>query len=411
MAETNIIQEQHTAGPQAIGFDYQFYLFMYLILGLKHGQKIGFEVKDDIHIDNTDGNTILLQAKHTVQKNSDGSVKNLTTADIDLWKTLNNWVKFIKDDNSKPDFLDSHSFILVTNKGEKNNEFIGLLSQYKKDNDLNTFLTALNKLKNKTKDETLKKYIKNVASLGKRKLKSFLSKLTLETNKDEIIEKIKNRICEKNYQKNLVDPIFESLSSNLNEAKYLEIKKRNKFEISCEEFISRFGKCFKIASEIKPLPKRDFPVLLPEDLENQTFIKQLIDIGEIQSGSRYIRDYTTQMLVFLRHFTYWSDDENFILLTDAEEFKKNSVQIWLNEFKAKYRKIERKINLGQSINDLDDDIKELSVELVDYIRKQDLSIQGFSPLGIRFSNGHYYALSNNLEIGWHFDWENKYKKE
>jgi hypothetical protein len=29
MAEVKPIQEQHTAGPIAMGFDYQFYYFMY----------------------------------------------------------------------------------------------------------------------------------------------------------------------------------------------------------------------------------------------------------------------------------------------------------------------------------------------------------------------------------------------
>ncbi|MBT3206748.1 MAG: hypothetical protein HN704_13850 [Bacteroidetes bacterium] len=113
---------------------------------------------------------------------------------------------------------------------------------------------------------------------------------------------------------------------------------------------------------------------------------------------------------FLNNFTYWSEEENFILLTEAEEFKKNSIQIWMNEFRAKYRQIERQINSATPLNELEDDIKDLGIDLVDYIRKQDLSIQGFSPLGIEFSNGHYYALSDNLEIGWHYDWENKYKK-
>lgn len=413
LAETKVktIQDQHTAGPQNIGFDYQFYLFMYLILELKLGQKIGYEAKDDIHIDKTDGSTTLFQAKHTIQKQSDGMSQNLTDLDIDLWKTLSNWADFIKADKEKHDFLEKHSFILVTNKNENNNNFITTLSQFKTDNNIDSVLSILNELKNKTQDKTLTKYIKNVISLRKRKLKRFLLKLSIETNTDEIIQKIKNRIFEKNYQANLVDPIFESLSSNLNETKYLEIKNGQRFELSCEDFSKKFGKCFKVASEIKPLPKRRFDILLPDNLEDQIFIKQLLDIGEVQSGSNYILDYTTQMLIFLRHFTYWSDEENFILLTDVEEFKKNSIQIWTNEFKSKYRQIENQINSGVSLVQLEDKIRILGLDLVDYIRKQDLSIPGFSSLGIEFSNGHYYALSDNLSIGWHFDWKNKYKKE
>lgn len=405
------IQDQHTAGPIAVGFDYQFYYFMYLAIELKQGQKIGFEVKDDVHIDKQDGTTILYQTKHTIVKNTNGDLQNLTTLDIDLWKTLSNWVDFINADGKNSSFLNDNSFILVTNKSENNNDFIAALNLFKSDNDINKVALKINELGNKTQDDTLKKYLKKVSKLSKSKLKLFLKKLMIETDNDGIIEKIKNRLLEKYYQADLVDPIFESLSSNLNMAKYLDIKDRKKFEITSEDFAKRFGKCFKVVTEIKPLPRREFPILLPDDLESQIFIKQLLDIGEIQTGSNDIRHYTTQMLKFLNHFTYWSEEENFILLTDIEEFKNNSIQIWTNEFKAKYRQIERQINAGLSIDDLEDEVKNLAIDLVDYIRKQDLSIPGFSALGVEFSNGHYYALSDNLEIGWHFDWGNKYKKE
>lgn len=410
MAETKTIQEQHTAGPQAIGFDYQFYYFMLLALDLKFGQKIGFEVKDDVHIDKEDGTTVLYQAKHTIIKNTKGNPQNLTDLDADLWKTLSNWVDFINADKSS-DFLNKHTFILVTNKSESNNDFIASLNTFKADNDFEKVKLKIDELASKTQDETLKKYFKKVTKLSKSKLGLFLNKLTIETGEDEIIDKIKKRILEKYYQENLVEPIFNNFSSELNLSKYLDIKANGKFEISGDEFGKRFGKCFKVATEIRPLPKREFPVLLPDDLESQIFIKQLLDIGEVQTGSNDIRNYTTQMLKFLNHFTYWSEEEHFILLTDIEEFKNNSIQIWINEFKAKYRQIERQINNGSAIEDLEDDIKNLGVDLVDYIRKQDLSIPGFSALGIEFSNGHYYALSDKLEIGWHFDWGNKYKKE
>ncbi len=407
---TKTIQEQHTAGPQAIGFDYQFYYFMFLALDLKFGQKIGFEVKDDVHIDKEDGTTILYQAKHTIIKNAKGNPQNLTDLDTDLWKTLSNWVDFINSDKNS-DFLDRHTFILITNKSESSNDFIASLNTFKADNNLDNIKSKINELENKTKDETLKGYLKKVTKLSKSKLELFLKKLSIETGEDEIIDKIKNRILEKYYLENLVEPIFEKFSSELNLSKYLDIKAGGKFEISGDDFGKRFGKCFKVATEIRPLPKREFPILLADDLESQIFIKQLLDIGEIQTGSNDIRNYTTQMLKFLNHFTYWSEEENFILLTDIEEFKNNSIQIWINEFTAKYRQIERQIKNGSAIEDLEDDIKNLGVDLVDYIRKQDLSIPGFSPLGIEFSNGHYYALSDKLEIGWHFDWGNKYKKE
>lgn len=405
------IQEKHTAGPKLIGFDYQFYYFMLLALDLKFGQKIGFEVKDDVHIDKEDGTTILIQTKHTIQKNSNGEIENLTTFDSDLWKTLSNWADFIKTDKSKLNFLNTHSFILVTNKNENKNHLISLLVQFKTENKIDNVLEKLKELENKSLDENLKNYINNVISLRGRKLKHFLQNLTIETGVDEVIKKIKNRLIELYKDTNIAEVIFDSLYSELQSTKYLEIKEGNRFEISFDDFTKKFGRCFKVASEIKPLPKRNFPILLPDDLENQIFIKQLLDIGEVQNGSEDIRKYTTLMLRFVRHFTYWSDEENFILLTEAERFKQESISRWANEFKSRYRKIERKINSGLDIDEFEEEIKDLGIELVEYIRKQDLSIPGYSSLGIDFSNGHYYALSDNLEIGWHYDWENKYKKE
>lgn len=408
MDEISSTQIQHTAGSQAIGFDYQFYYFMLLSLELSHGQKIGFEVKDDVHIDKEDGTTILFQTKHTVLEGGDGTSINLTTLDTDLWKTLSNWASFIKTGGK--DYLNKHSFVLSTNKKEDNNEFISALKVFQTDEDIDKILEKINELEKTTKDETLKKYIKNVASLAKMKLKSFLLKISIETSVDEIILKVKRKILERCLQEKFVIPIFEKLTANFQEAKYVDIKARRNFEISFEDFKNKFGKCFQIAFQENALPKREMPILLPEDLENQTFIKQLIDIGEIQSGSRYIKEYTTQMLKALNHFSLWVD-ENYVLPTDMDDFKNNSIQIWANEFRSKYRQIENKLSSGSSSDELEHEIKNLGIELVDYLRKQDLTIPTYPAIGIEFSNGHYYALSDKLEIGWHFEWEKKYKEE
>ncbi|NOQ75250.1 MAG: hypothetical protein GQ574_24775 [Crocinitomix sp.] len=405
MTEKNIL-DQHTAGPQSVGYDYQFYYFMFLSLTLTQGQKIGFEVKDDIHIDRQDGITLLFQAKHTIQKDSKGNIQNLTTSDIDLWKTLNNWSAFIKSDKN---FLDTHEFILVTNKNVNNNSFIDALEIFIVDNDIDKILATLNEIKKDTSDSSLKSYLKSVISLGKRKLRTFLEKLKLETDTNSIEIKIKNKIHEIVRQDNLVEPVFEKLSANLLLAKYTDIKTRNKFEISYDDFNSKFGKCFEVAFQEKPLPKRNLPVTLPEDPEDQIFIKQLIDVGEIEQGSKDIITYTTQMLKFLNDFSFWSD-ENFLLPTEIGEFNKNSVTVWHNEFKSKYRTITNKIRGGSTLANLEDEIKILATSLIDELRKQNLSIEGFYSLGISHSNGHFYALSDKLDIGWHFDWKNKYGK-
>ena len=395
-------QEQHTAGAQSLGFDYQFYYFVLLALELKQGQKIGFEVKEDIHI-NKEDETILFQAKHTIHENH-----NLTTLDIDLWKTLSNWTKFIKAGDKN--FLNKHSFVLVTNKNEVNNEFIETLFSFKTNKDIDAVLSKLKELEDKTTDATIKKHIGNIVSLKKNILIKFLQNTAIETNVDDIIKRVKNVILDQiRGEERLVQPIYEKLISNIQETKYLDIKEKNKFEISREEFDKKFRRCFYDAYKEKPLPKRNLPVLLPENLEDQTFIQQLLDIEDIQRGSANIQKCTMLMLKALNHFSYWVDN-NYVLPSEMTDFESNSTLIWDNKFESKYRQIERQIANGKSIIELEDEIKNLGVQLVDFLREQDLTIQGFPTLDREFSNGHFYALSDDLKIGWHYDWKNKYKK-
>ena len=93
--------KKHVAGGQSLGFDYQFYYFVFLLVQLHHGETIGYEVKDDIHIQKPDGKVILMQAKHTVQTKADGKRVNLTSLDEDLWKTLSIWAKVISTSDTQ----------------------------------------------------------------------------------------------------------------------------------------------------------------------------------------------------------------------------------------------------------------------------------------------------------------------
>ena len=398
------IQEKHTAGDKVVAFDYQFYYFMCLALDLRHGDKVGFEVKDDVHIDLKGGTTILFQAKHTVSTKADGTPENLATLDVDLWKTLNIWVDMIKANES---ISQNHYFYLVTNKVKCNNEFISSHILFKTDNDIDKVINLLKDLKDKTQNNEIKSCIKNILSIGKKKIKLFFSKLSIETSIDDVIDRVKIKIYEHCHQKDLTDAVFESLSSNMNVAKYLDIKDRKKFEITFEDFNNRFGKCFRVAFEKKPLPKRTYPINLPDNLEEQTFVKQLLDIGEITLGDSQIIEYTTQMLQAMNHLADWTE-KNLILPTEMDEFQKEAVLKWRNEFQAKYRQIKRQISSGSSIEELEMDIQNLGVQLIDFLRKEDLAIAE-DTLGIELSNGHYYALSDKPEIGWHYDWEQKYK--
>ena len=65
------------------------------------------------------------------------------------------------------------------------------LSVFKQDNDLDKFVFILNELKKETKSKVIEKYIKTIISLGKIKLRIFLSKLYIETEVEEYRKKLK----------------------------------------------------------------------------------------------------------------------------------------------------------------------------------------------------------------------------
>lgn len=399
MSKADIIQEQFTAASSSIGFDYQFLYFMCLVIELKTGEKVGFEVKDDVHIEKADNSITLFQCKHSINETS-----NLTSLDIDLWKTISNWVEMVNADET---ILTNHTFCLVTNKGEGNNKFIDALNTYKSYEDINKLIETVKELRDKTTNEYVKGYIKNVLKLGKKNSKTFFSKLTIETKIDDLLEKIKLKIREDIKNQDLVDAVFNDLFSNLSISKYLDIKERKDFVISFSDFEKRFGKCYRVAFKDKPLPKRNFQITLPENLETQTFIKQLIDIGDIDSGSNKIYDYTAQMLQAMNQLSYWADND-FLLPTEMDEFERNAIFLWDREFGARYRNIERKIKSGTTTSELEDEIKAIAIDLVDTMRRENLPVTG-ELFGVELSNGHYYSMSDKPQIGWHFEWEKKYK--
>ena len=149
--------KKHVAGGQSLGFDYQFYYFVFLLVQLHHGETIGYEVKDDIHIQKPDGKVILMQAKHTVQTKADGKRVNLTSLDEDLWKTLSIWAKVISTSDTQE--IRNYEFILVTNKNIQNNPFITCVEKFKNDNTLiNDVKNAVLDIRQNTKNKTTQIY-------------------------------------------------------------------------------------------------------------------------------------------------------------------------------------------------------------------------------------------------------------
>ena len=181
--------EKTSADDKSIGFDYQYYYFIYRLLKMGRRESVGLEVKDDVHTDLSCDRQILIQLKHTTQRKADGTPKNLTTYDSDLWKTLSNWSKVITDkiagrdaEKSQLIFISNTDFMLVTNKTEsKSCRFFDLLENPK------NARAELQVFKKGTSDDDLKGYIQDVASLSDTVLVAFLRNIHLELEINDIV--------------------------------------------------------------------------------------------------------------------------------------------------------------------------------------------------------------------------------
>lgn len=408
MSDKLQIHAQHTAGPQLIGFDYQILYFLYLSLDLNPGEKLGFEILDDIHIEFPNGNLELLQMKHTIQTNSSGGKINLTERDSDLWKTISNWIAFVNATSNAETYILNTSFTIVTNKSIDSNTFLRNLAKFQAGEidikELNTYILALF---SGTSDDILKEKIDQLINLKQKIKKSFLYKINIISDQENIITQIKGRIHKLIRRAERVDDVFNAFYANIQIDKFLAIAGRVKFSIAFEDFSNKYKTCFDFAYTSNSLPIRNLPLIFPDKLKEQIFIKQLTEIGETDQDEE-ILNYTTAMLKFFNQVKDWVN-EGDLLETDKTNLDKDAIFRWQRIFKEKYREIKKKVTTGITIDDLEEEIKETAISCVNEMRKEKLSIKN-NELTEEFSNGQFYLLSNEPLIGWHLDWEKKYKQ-
>lgn len=395
MSDSKTFTDKVAAADKAIGFDYQYYYFLYKVLTMKKGETVGLEVKDDVHTDLAHNHQLLVQVKHTVQEGAGGKPINLATLDSDLWKTLSNWSKIISDavaERTSPEeqlvFVGKTDFLLVSNKSETTqNNFIQVL-----ENPSNARELIMGIRKSASGKETLG-YIDDVQTLDDNVLQLFIKHLSLELEVDLIIRRCKDSLEEMRYSPERVDRLFRDIDSQIRQDNFMTVRNGEKIEISFEGFNKKYQRFFDIARS-KELVIQRYYKPLPEALNEQLFIRQLLDVGDISDDDvGDMASYTTHMLTAKSNLEYW-DQQGELTPEEISTFKEDAKLKWRNKFHSVFR---------GSIGDSD-----RALEVLDAMREVQLSINQQS-LGDSFSNGEYYRLSDIPEIGWLKNWEDKYK--
>jgi hypothetical protein len=400
-----------SAEDKSIGFDYQYYYFLNELINLKTGMKVGLEVMDDVHTELDNDTQVLVQLKHTVQKTARGEPKNLTTMDVDLWKTLSNWAKVIADPaagrndrSSQLAFTNRTRFLLASNKSDnEGNLLLKSVRAYQED-ELEYFelRDKIFEIRNESKNEDVVGYINDVLGLNGvpglhvEAAKVFIEHLSFDLGCDGIITKCKTSIREKQIDDNRVDDVFRALDSDVRAENFDFVKAKKKIVFSFEDFRNLCRPHFDKARNGK-LVVRQFTGLLPENMNEQVFIQQLLDIKDFKPDDlQEITRLTIQLLRARNNANRWVKDAD-ITTTELEELENELISSWRNKFKVAHRN-----------NNTAKDALDAALGIVDGLREKTLNIQD-QDLGTDISDGVLYDLSDRPEIGWLIDWEEKYK--
>ncbi|WP_100010108.1 hypothetical protein [Lentibacillus sediminis] len=403
-------EEVTAADRTSVGFEYQHYYFIYRLLKLKKDESIGYEVKDDVHIENIDGTDELVQVKHTLKVNSDGGAANLTELDIDLWKTLRNWLNLIIEKDDPISFLANTSFLIATNKNDsKRNRFLNKIKKYNEDEiHFENVYLYMKELIDKTKSSNIKEEIRYVLKTEKKLLALFLKKIKFDLSLEDLIEMIEYKIKDNYVSEERVKDVFTCIEGNLRLWKYDVVKKGKKIIISKEMATKKLQKCFEDARR-NILPQREIDTYIDnvQELKDLPFIQELIEINDIDidDHTEMIR-YNSQMLKLKNNLNQWLT-EGHLTEIDQKRFWEDSYNRWHSIHKRSHRRT-RKINGLQKTPDQEQKLIDAALNCLDDTRDINLQVDG-TTLTSDMSNGNYYHMSNNKEIGWKVEWEDRYR--
>ncbi|MDX8437783.1 hypothetical protein RFN25_30740 [Mesorhizobium abyssinicae] len=394
-----------SAEDKSIGFDYQYYYFLDELLKLKSGQVVGLEVLDDVHVERPDGSHLLIQLKHTVQRNAQDLPINLTTMDSDLWKSLSNWCKVIIDPAegrisipAQLAFIEKTSFLLASNKSDSDKNTVLVSSvAFKAGTKTHAELIAdITSIKAQSKDTTIQGYIDDVLKLDPAVSQGFFSHLQFALGRDQAIEECKKSIAEKQIDASRIDDVFHAVDSEVRQNCFATVKAGNKITISFDEFTIRYRRHFDKARSIGLL-FRKFPPVLPDNLLRQTFIKQLVDINDVSEDNiDFHTKFTTRRLHFRDNMERLIQDGD-ITQSDIDDLEDEACVIWEGKFLQAYS--------GQSsVGDESESARAIVADL----RQKKLTLAS-QELPIAMSNGGFYDLSDRPVIGWLRNWKDRYR--
>lgn len=394
--------EQTAADKSALGFEYQDLVLVNTLLGLKPGEKIGLEVFDDIHTENISDDLCLIQVKHSLLGG------NITERDIDLWKTLYNWLK------SLPELPQGKNitFQIYSNKTLNNQNLIVLLNSAKANkekivaaiSDIFTDIKAKESLKDKADSvNPIFKYAEALATAKKEEIEFILERFYFHTDTASVTQQINDKLLYLAVPSTKLDDTRKFVVGAYKEYKVASIVGGEKVIITYDTFRIQMGFERILRSSRSNEVDYDrfydkyyhFQQLGELSFLTSTFSYQLKDIGlphedVIEHGIEMLA--TTDLIRDLKKEGDFTHQDDARLAAQCE---------------ISWKKIHRQAH--STFNQEASQSLLAAQACYDATLKKELKLNNIS-LPDGFSKGKFIALSDLPSIGWKVDWKELYSK-
>lgn len=398
---------RHEAYFQQIGFDTQFAGGIYYLISLGDNDKLEYETKDDFVIYRSDGKktiTEYFQVKHT----KDGD-KNMTDADGDFWKSIDNWITpySLSTPTEKKTYFIEARFFILTNK--QPNNFLNTLAEQLQNGEIELDVIK-SELSSRCKaDPGYKEIAEKLLAIGDTPMRQFLMKLKIQYFED-FIKDMYAHFVKTHFNAIRSDQIVKQLIGELFDYKQ---HCKGKFSFTGHEFCQKYKNILEqvsLTAEFLTMDGYDEEIAVPDDFADMMMVKQLAKIDAIATPPRvddiYLSDYLTKFYQFQNALQAFVKIQ---LVTPEREKKidKAAFNKWFSIFKTQQDSIIQKDIDGKRLTD--NEQKKAGRSTLNAVMSAELKVTHLN-IDIGFANGWFLTMSNYAKprVAWHYEYCKKY---
>jgi len=390
---------RHKADLQQAGFDDQFGCFVYFLLSIDGGDEIIYESEDDIVVNCADGCRWLIQVKHSVDSDS-----RMTDADLDIWKTIDNWISlysYCKTEAEKNSFFQQGNRLIIYTNKVVCNTFVKQISSLR-NGDIE-FTTMKSFLKGVEKSVSYYSIVQRLLDFKDVELRKFLLKVEVIDSGDPL-SKLYTIFLNKFHNPTKADQIVNELLGKMLREKKAAADSQKQLKYLKEDFmVANKSILNKVGDEsLSALSYNEDTISLPINICQWPMVQQMEKIMVVDTNN-------DEDHVLIMYYGYWYCCENSkqyyysiqLMTPELEQSIDNSAtKSWKLSFQEHHHRVRQ---------NSDNETKIIAGAACFYdTMKMEIS-HGSQKLQFPFSSGWFLNLSNqhNSDVHWHYDWKHE----